>query len=92
MKQFINYVITWVLWLAAVVLWAAAGFPWLFVFLFFLHLAELLVIGWRTGRQYGVSAGRSILMCMLYGYNWWLPLRRQMQAETFTDMDFAREP
>ena len=84
MKTIINYALTLVLWIVAIVLWAALSFPYLFLFLLALHFVELVVIGFKTGRECGVSAGKSILMCMLYGYNWWLPLRRQMKAETST--------
>ena len=91
MKRTINYVITLVLWVVAIVLWANGSFPYLCWFLLVLHFVELVVIGFKTGQQYGVSAGKSILLCMLYGYNWWLPLRKQMKAETFTDADFIRE-
>ena len=56
-----------------------------------IHFIELLIIGFRTGKEYGINAGKSILMCMLFGYNWWLPLRKQMKSETFTDLDFVRE-
>jgi hypothetical protein len=91
MKTIINYALTLLLWVAAIVIWAALSFPYLFLFLLALHIIELLIIGFRTGKEYGISAGKSILMCMLFGYNWWLPLRRQMKAETFTDLDFVRE-
>ncbi len=91
MRTIINYIIALLLWLVAIILWSALSFPYLFYFLLVLHLVELLVTGFRTGKEYGVSAGKSILMCMLFGYNWWLPLRRQMKDETFSDADFVRE-
>ena len=91
MKKVFSYIITLLLWLVAIILWATLSFPYLFYLLAVLHFVELIFIGLRTGREYGVSTGKSILMCMLYGYNWWLPLRRQMKVETFTDQDFIRE-
>ena len=91
MKQIINYAIVLLLWLAAILLLSSGVFPYLFWVLLGLHFLELLLVGFRTGREYGVGPGKSILMCMLYGYIWWLPLRRQMAAETFSDADFARE-
>jgi hypothetical protein len=27
---------------------------------------------------------------MTFGFTWWLPLKKQMEAETFTDADFVR--
>ena len=91
MKTIINYLLTFLLWIAAIIIWAALSFPFLFFFLFGLHFIELLVIGFRSGKEYGVSPIKSILMCMLFGFNWWLPLRKQMKRETFTDLDFVRE-
>jgi hypothetical protein len=91
MKTIINYALTLLLWIVGIVLWGTLSFPYLFYFLLALHFVELIIIGFRTGKEYGVSAGKSILMCMLYGYNWWLPLRKQMKLETFTNSDFVRE-
>ena len=91
MKTIINYALTLLLWIAAIIIWAALSFPNLLFFLLALHFIELLIIGFRTGKEYGINAGKSILMCMLFGYNWWLPLRKQMKSETFTDLDFVRE-
>jgi hypothetical protein len=91
MKRIINYLFALILWLVSIVLWISLSFPYLFYLLFGLHFVELIATGFRTGIAYGVSAGKSILMCMLFGYLWWLPLRQQMKSETFTDLDFARE-
>ncbi len=91
MKQTINYAITLLLWAAAIAVWAIWKFPYLFLFLLALHFVELLIVGFKTGKQYGVSAGRSIFMCMLYGYTWWLPMQKQIKSETFTDANFVRE-
>jgi hypothetical protein len=91
MKTVFNYLLTLILWFVAFILWISISFPYLFYLLITLHFVELILIGFRTGREYGVSTRKSILMCMLYGYTWWLPLRRQMKDETFTDQDFIRE-
>jgi cytochrome c biogenesis protein CcdA len=91
MKQIINYAITLVLWIVSIVLIVAGTFPYLFWLLAGLHFIELVVIGYKTGKQYGVSAVKSILMCMVFGYTWWLPLRKQIDNETFSDADFVRE-
>lgn len=91
MKQVISYAITLLLWIVAIVLIVNGSFPYLFWLLLVMHYFELLLIGFKTGKQYGVSAGKSIIMCMLFGYNWWLPLRKQIKNETFTDADFVRE-
>ena len=91
MKRIINYAITLVLWIIGILLWTEWKIPHLFWLLLVLHFIELIVVGFKTGRQYGMGAGKSIFLCMVYGYTWWLPLRKQMKAEIFTDADFIRE-
>lgn len=88
MKTVINYVLTLLLWIVAIVLWSALSFPYLFLFLLALHSLELIIIGYRTGKECGINAGTAILMCLLYGYNWWLPLRKQMKEDELTEADF----
>ena len=56
-----------------------------------LHFAELLIIGYRTGRGFGVSVMRSIVMCLLFGYIWWLPIRKSMKADDLSDSDFIED-
>lgn len=89
MKQVINYLLTIILWGIAVVLWATGIFPYLCWFLLALHLAELLAVGWRTGKTVGVPGVKIIIMGMLFGIFWWRPLHRQIKEETFTDADFC---
>ncbi len=88
MKTLINYTLTLLLWITAIILWSTISFPYLFLFLLVLHFLELIFIGYRTGKLYGISAGKSIIMCMLFGFNWWLPLRRQMKEDDLGDADF----
>ncbi len=91
MKQLFSYVVTIVLWIIAVVLLATGTFPWLFVALLTLHLTELLFIGYRTGRAMGKTPLNCLAMCMLFGYLWWLPLRRDMKADEYTEEDFIED-
>jgi cytochrome c biogenesis protein CcdA len=91
MKQLLRYFLVILLWIAAVVLWAAGVTFWVFVAIATLHAAELLIIGFRTGREYGVPAVRSIILCLLFGYVWWLPIRKTMKSEDFTAADFIED-
>jgi hypothetical protein len=59
--------------------------------LLLLHVTELFAIGYRTGKKYGCSTLRTVVLCLLFGYLWWLPLRRKMQADEFTDADFVED-
>jgi hypothetical protein len=81
MKQLIQYFIAIILWIAAIILWATGVTFWLLGVLLILHFVELLLIGYRTGRKYGLSVIRTIIFCMLYGYLWWLPIRRKMKED-----------
>ena len=91
MKQLLQYVEVLLLWIAAIVLWATGVTFWLFVALAALHTAELLIIGFRTGREYGISASRSIMMCLMFGYIWWLPIKRKMKADEYNEQDFIED-
>lgn len=91
MKRLINYFITILLWILSITLWATGVFPWLCIALLALHFVELIVIGYRTGRAMNRTPAISIVMCMLFGYNWWLPLRRDMKADEFTEDDFIED-
>ena len=83
--------------LACIALWAGSTIimiwkkiPWCALFLFLLHLWELLTVGLKTGREFGEKDSVSIASCLCFGFLWWLPLKRQMKKETFTDDDFIR--
>lgn len=91
MKQLLQYFLAILLWIAAIVLWATGVTFWLFGALLLLHVTELFAIGYRTGKKYGCSTLRTVVLCLLFGYLWWLPLRRKMQADEFTDADFVED-
>lgn len=79
--QLAGYSVTILLWIGAILLSAFSGWHWLLIGLFLLHLAELFLIGIKTGRKTGMPAWKSTLFCMLFGFIWWLPLRRQLKYD-----------
>lgn len=91
MKRLFRFGAVLILWVIALMAWMVADFPQLTLFLLLVHFVELLWIGYQTGKKFGIGSGKNILMNMIFGFVWWLPLRQQMQAETFTDADFVRE-
>lgn len=80
--QIFGYALVVLIWIGALLMTLLAGQPWLLIGLAALHLAELLLIGYRTGKSVGVSAWKGICMCMLFGFVWWLPMRRQLKCDT----------
>lgn len=83
--------------LACIALWAGSTIlmiwkktPFFALFLFLLHLCELVTVGLKTGREFGKKDSVSVASCLCFGFLWWLPLKRQMKKETFTDADFVR--
>lgn len=86
----LTYLACIVLWIGSTVLMIWKKFPHCALFLFLLHLCELVTVGLKTGRKYGEKDSVSIASCLCFGFLWWLPLKRQMKKETFTDADFVR--
>lgn len=90
MFALLTYVACIVLWIGSTVFMIKKKNPFAALFLFCLHFFELITIGFKTGKEFGKKAGETIASCLCFGFLWWLPLRRQMKKETFTDDDFIR--
>jgi hypothetical protein len=73
--QIAGYSVTILLWIGAILLSILSSWHWLAIGLLLLHLAELFLIGIKTGRKTGMPAWKYTLFCMLFGFIWWLPLR-----------------
>lgn len=78
--QISGYILVGLVWSGAILLGLLAGWPWLFLALFALHLAELFAVGFRMGRLNGVPSWKSVMMCMLFGFLWWLPWLKQTKV------------
>lgn len=48
--------------------------------LFALHLTEYFVIGRKTGKEFGYSPLKTIVLCLSFGFTWWLPVRTEGKA------------
>ena len=92
MLQAIEYLGCGILWIASSIITIVKKNPIGIIILALMHGTELALIGIKTGLEYGKKLPYSIVMCMTFGFTWWLPLRRQMKAEAFTDEDFVRTP
>lgn len=78
--QFAGYILTSLLWLLSLHMASFMHFPWLLAAIPALHALELAVIGWRMGKENGVSNAKTVLMCMLFGFIWWLPYLIQTKS------------
>ena len=90
MIQALEYLGCGILWIASSILTIVKKNPIGLAILAIMHGTECALIGVKTGLEYGKKLPYSIVMCMTFGFTWWLPLKQQMKAETFTDADFVR--
>lgn len=90
MVQAIQYLGCGILWIASAILTIVKKNPIGLIILAAMHGTEAVVVGVKTGLEYGKKLAYSIVMCMTFGFTWWLPLKKQMKSETFTDADFVR--
>ncbi|NLL62813.1 MAG: hypothetical protein GX241_01010 [Ruminococcaceae bacterium] len=90
MLVLIGYVYSGILWIIGAKRIITEKDPKGILFQAIAHIIELAVIGLETGRKYGKSIPESVVLCMTFGFTWWLPLILKMKSETFTDADFVR--
>jgi len=68
------------LWLLAIALGVVDSL-WLPCSLIFsIHFVEVFVKGIPVGRKAGLGIGRSILLTLVFGFTWWLPLERRIKG------------
>ncbi len=92
MLQAVQYLVCGILWIAGSILTIVKKNPIGIIILSLIHSTEAALIGIKTGLAYGKNLPYSLVMCMTFGFTWWLPLLRQMREETFTEEDFIRTP
>lgn len=90
MLQFIEWVGCLVLYIGGVLLTIIKKNPIVVYLLFLLHFSELLITGYKTGMKFGKKKIETVVNTIFFGFTWWLPLKRQIKKETFTDADFVR--
>ncbi len=72
--EYVDYALVILLYIIGAVM-TILGMPWLTLGIFALHLFETITIGIRLGRRAGEGIIYSIVMCMMFGFTWWIPLK-----------------
>ena len=70
----LDYFLVIVLWSVGAIA-APFGFPWIVLGILGLHAFELLTIGRKVGAEAGEKFWYTVVMCMTFGFTWWVPLR-----------------
>ena len=74
----VNKIVTILIWIASIYLWVTKGFWYITAFLFALHFAEVFIKGVSVGTKAGKSKFYSVIMTLIFGFTWWLPIEREM--------------
>ncbi len=56
------------------------GWTGLAVFMVF-QLAQFLFVSAGIGEEHNFSKGQSMVMTLLFGYSWWMPLRKKPKSQ-----------
>lgn len=72
--EYVDYALVILLYIIGAVM-TILGMPWLTLGIFALHLFETITIGIGLGRRAGEGIIYSIVMCMMFGFTWWIPLK-----------------
>jgi len=75
----IGKVIVILVWIAAIYLGATKGLWHILFAILALHIVEVFVKGLPIGKKAEKSVIYSILMTLIFGFTWWLPLQRELE-------------
>jgi len=70
-------IVTLILWVILVVLTLVKGWWYPLAALFLLHLAEVFLVGIKTGKENATGPVKAVILTLIFGVTWWGPLRRQ---------------
>jgi len=74
----VNKILTIFVWAAGIYLWIANGFWYVAAAVFALHLAEVFMKGIPIGKRAGKSISYSVIMTLIFGFTWWLPIQKKL--------------
>lgn len=64
------------LWVFFIILWIWKGNFWFTLALFVLHLGELVLVGYKIGREQNYTRIETLFFILVFGYIWWLPVKQ----------------
>ncbi|MGM0431409.1 MAG: hypothetical protein ACQEQU_01705 [Spirochaetota bacterium] len=73
------YVIMILLWAVAIIVQISWSWWYLLVLLLAVNVLEYLFVGLWVGKKTGTNPWGNFLMCLVFGFVWWLPLRRAVR-------------
>lgn len=76
----INKILTIAIWIVGIYLWVTSGFWYIVAGVFALHLIEVFVKGISVGTKVGKSKFHSIIMTLIFGFTWWLPIQNDASS------------
>jgi len=68
------------LYAAGIALWIWKGNPILFAVILALHCSEYFITARKIAAKAGVAQGKAFLLCLLFGFTWWLPIKKAQEA------------
>ncbi len=74
-------IITILIWIVSIYLWAAKGMFYIAAAVFALHFAEIFLKGIPIGIKSGKSKLYSTIMTLIFGFTWWLPVQKEMESK-----------
>jgi hypothetical protein len=80
----ILYGIVIALWIGAIVLGAVFEFWYVAIGAVVIHVLELPFAGIPIGRRAGEPLPRSVVMTLVFGFTWWLPILRRSRRRSGT--------
>jgi len=73
----INKIIVIFIWVIGIYFWIVKDFWYVVVGIFVLHLIEVFIKGISVGSKAGKSKLYSVIMTLIFGFTWWLPVQKE---------------
>jgi len=79
--KFVSYSIVIIAWIISIFLMINFGFWYAFAIIFVSHFIEIFTVGIKTGKKNGISVFASSIATLIFGFVWWLPLKKSKESK-----------